>query len=118
MALLADVELTGHADECAEVLSYGQQKLLSIACCLAGHAELLLLDEPVAGVAPQMLERILGVIHALSHDGKTIIIIEHNMDVIMQTCGRIVFMAAGEKVAEGPPDAVRNDPRVVAAYLE
>ena len=66
----------------AEDLSYGQQKLLSIVCCLAADAKLLLLDEPVAGIAPQMIETILKVIQELPKLGKSVILIEHNLDAV------------------------------------
>jgi len=79
---------------------------------------LLLLDEPVAGIAPEMLEKILAIIRELPSKGKTIIIIEHNIDVIMRICNRVIFMDAGEKVSEGKPEEVRNDPRVIEAYID
>ena len=101
----------------AGALSYGQQKLLSLVCCLAPGAELLLLDEPMAGIAPEMIEHILAVIRDLPSQGKSVILIEHNLDAVMQVCDRVVFMDAGAKVSEGTPEEVRNDPRVIDAYL-
>lgn len=101
----------------AEDLSYGQQKLLTLVCCLAAKSELLLLDEPVAGIAPEMIDKILGIIKGLPSKGKSVIIIEHNMDAIMEVCDRVIFMDMGKKVSEGTPEEVRNDPRVIEAYV-
>lgn len=116
--LLADVGLLSSAKDPAESLSYGQQKLLSLACCLAADAELFLLDEPVAGIAPSMMERILAIIKRLPMEGKSVILIEHNLETVMQVCDRVIFMDAGAKVCEGTPDEVRNDPRVIEAYID
>lgn len=118
MSLLEHAGIDDKAADPAEALSYGQQKLLSIVCCLASGADLLLLDEPVAGIAPVMIEKILSIIQELPGQGKSVIIIEHNMDVIMQLCDRVIFMDAGRKVSEGKPEEVRNDPRVIEAYLD
>jgi ABC-type branched-subunit amino acid transport system ATPase component len=118
MALLEDTGLAQKAGDPAEDLSYGQQKLLSLVCCLAAKSEVLLLDEPVAGIAPEMIERILGIIRKVPAKGKSVILIEHNLDAVMQTCDRVVFMDAGAKVSVGAPEEVRNDPRVIEAYID
>ena len=118
MSLLADAALAEKADDPAEALSYGQQKLLSLVCCLATRAELLLLDEPVAGIAPAMIDKILTIIRALPTQGKTVVLIEHNLDAVMQVCDRVIFMDAGRKISEGTPEQVRNDPRVIEAYID
>ena len=118
VTLLGEAGLTGKADDPAEELSYGQQKLLNIVCCLAMESELLLLDEPVAGIAPEMTERILTTICGLPANGKTVILIEHNLDAVMQVCDHVIFMDAGVKISEGMPDEVKNDPRVIEAYIE
>ena len=118
LALLEEAGLAQKADDPAGKLSYGQQKLLSLVCCLAAKSEVLLLDEPVAGIAPEMTERILETIHELPAKGKSVILIEHNLDAVMQVCDRVIFMDAGAKVSEGTPDEVRNDPRVIEAYID
>jgi len=118
LALLAQSGLGDKAYDPADNLSYGQQKLLSLVCCLAAKADLLLLDEPVAGIAPEMIERILGIIRELPAKGKSVILIEHNIDAVMQVCDRVVFMDAGERICEGTPQEVRNNPKVIEAYLD
>ena len=117
-SLLEEVGLAQKADDPAEELSYGQQKLLSLVCCLAAKSEVLLLDEPVAGIAPEMTERILETIRGLPAKGKTVILIEHNLNAVMQVCDRVIFMDAGAKVSKGTPKEVRNDPRVIEAYID
>jgi ABC-type branched-subunit amino acid transport system ATPase component len=118
MALLEETGLAQKADDPAEGLSYGQQKLLSLVCCLAAKSHILLLDEPMAGIAPEMIGRVLGIIRELPSGGKSVILIEHNLDAVMQVCDRMVFMDAGAKVSEGTPEEVRNDPRVIKAYID
>jgi len=117
MELLEFTGIHAKSDDPAGTLSYGQQKLLNIACCLASGADLLLLDEPVAGIAPSMVEQILGIIRSLPEQGKSVILIEHNLDAVMQVCDRVIFMDAGRKVSEGTPEEVRNDPKVIEAYI-
>ena len=118
MALLEETGLAQKADDPAENLSYGQQKLVNLVCCLAANSEVLLLDEPVAGIAPQMIERILSIIQALPEEGKSVVLIEHNINAVMRVCDRVVFMDAGAKVCEGLPEQVRNNPRVIEAYID
>ena len=117
-SLLEEAGLAEKANDPAEDLSYGQQKLLSLVCCLAAKGDLLLLDEPVAGIAPEMIEKMLGIIRDLPSKGKSVILIEHNLDAVMQVCDRVVFMDAGAKVSEGTPEEVRNDPKVIEAYID
>jgi ABC-type branched-subunit amino acid transport system ATPase component len=100
-----------------EDLSYGQQKMVSLLCCLAAGAKVVLLDEPVAGVNPEIISIILNMIKKLPDQGVTVILIEHNMDAITQVCDRLVFMDQGKKIIEGDPKTVRNNPTVIEAYL-
>jgi ABC-type branched-subunit amino acid transport system ATPase component len=106
------------ADKKAGELSYGQQKLLNLACCLASQAKVLLLDEPIAGIAPQMIEKILELIESETNDGKGVFVIEHDLDIIVKACDRLIFMDVGKKACEGLPNEVRKDPRVLSAYIE
>jgi branched-chain amino acid transport system ATP-binding protein len=78
---------------------------------------LLLLDEPAAGVSPALLETLVDRIATLNRQGVTVLVIEHNLDVVMELCRPVLVMAGGTLLAAGDPDAVRADPRVVEAYL-
>ncbi|MGD8782285.1 MAG: ABC transporter ATP-binding protein [Ignavibacteria bacterium] len=118
LELLNYAGIKDKANDLAGNLSYGQQKLLSIVCCLASDSQLLLLDEPIAGINPEMRTKILSIIKELPPKGKSVILIEHDMDFIMEICDRVIFMDAGKKVSEGTPEEVRNDPQVIEAYLE
>jgi ABC-type branched-subunit amino acid transport system ATPase component len=115
--LLELVGLSEFVNEYANDLSFGQQRLLSIIQVLMLDPALVLLDEPAAGVNPTMQNRIVDLVHHLNRDGRTFVIIEHNMDLIMNNCQRIIVLNMGEKIAEGPPEAVRSDPTVLTAYF-
>jgi branched-chain amino acid transport system ATP-binding protein len=81
------------------------------------HPKLVVLDEPVAGVNPTMVRRIEAVIRKLNEEGVTLVIVEHNVEFIMSLCRRVIVLEQGRKIADGPPSLIRNDPRVLAAYL-
>ncbi len=117
MALLDFVTLARLAREPARVLSGGQRKLLELARVLIGAPSLLLLDEPAAGVNPTLLDLIIDRIDAIRSRGVTILLIEHNMDMVARLCSRVVVMAQGRLLAEGSPAQVVADPAVVEAYL-
>ena len=104
-------------DEYARNLSFGQQKLLDFGMVLMPDPELMLLDEPTAGVVAAMRERIMDHIRELNGRGQTFIVIEHNMDVVMNLCERVVVFDYGEKIAEGTPKEIQNNARVIDAYF-
>jgi branched-chain amino acid transport system ATP-binding protein len=115
--LIAFVNLTHLRAEYGGRLSYGQQKLLEFARALMTDPELILLDEPAAGVNRTLLQHLLDQIHRLQEQGKTIVIVEHDMHVIMNHCERIFVMDYGVKIAEGPPAEIQKDERVLDAYF-
>jgi ABC-type branched-subunit amino acid transport system ATPase component len=115
--LLDLVGLAAKADAAAGSLSYGQRKLLAFAAALMPDPELLLLDEPAAAVNPTMINQMKDHILALHREGRTVVLVEHNMDVVMDISQRVVVLDHGQKIAEGPPEAIRRDPRVIEAYF-
>lgn len=117
MEFLDFVGLTHKANELAEDLSYGQQKLLAIARLLAADADVLLLDEPVAGVSPRMVDTLLRVIRQLAKKGKTIVVIEHNMDIVAKVADWVYFMDEGRVVSFGSPSEVLSNPQVRDSYV-
>jgi branched-chain amino acid transport system ATP-binding protein len=115
--LLDFVTLSGLEAQPARVLSGGQRKLLELARILMADPQAILLDEPAAGVNPALLETIMDRVLDLNAQGKSILLIEHNMDMVSRLCSRVVAMALGKPLAEGTPSEVASNPDVIEAYL-
>lgn len=117
MRWLRFVGLEEKAEENAGELSYGQQKLLALACCLATGARILLLDEPVAGVHPDMIEKILGLLKELKAMGKLVVFIEHDIAAVRLVAEQVVVMDEGRIIAQGSPAQVLERPEIMEAYV-
>jgi ABC-type branched-subunit amino acid transport system ATPase component len=117
MDLLAFLGIEGHANVLADSLSYGQRKLLELAYVLVADPRVILLDEPAGGVNPTLINHIADRIRELNSQGKTFLIVEHNMEFVMGLCGNITVLESGAVAASGPPDIIRTDKRVLDAYL-
>ncbi len=116
-ALLERIGLAERAHERARNLSYGEQRRVEIARALASGPRLLLLDEPTAGMNPVEVEAVAALIRRVAADGRSVLLIEHNVRLVMDVCDRITVLNFGKVIAEGPPAAVASDPAVVTAYL-
>jgi len=117
MRLLDFVGLEEKADLMAGQLPYGQQRLLEIARALATEPELLLLDEPAAGLNLKETGELSRLIRRIQRQGVTIILVEHDMRLVMEIADRIIVLDRGQKIAEGTPEEIRNNQRVIVAYL-
>ena len=115
--LLRFVKLDRLADEYAGNLSFGQQKLVEFVRVLMTDPELILLDEPAAGVNPTLLNELLDAVRALRDRGKTVLLVEHDMKVVMGLCEHVFVLDHGEKLTEGPPASIQADERVIEAYF-
>lgn len=117
LATLNFVELHHLKDEYAGNISTGQKRLLEIARTMMADPEIVLLDEPGAGVNPTLMKKLIGYIQQLNEQGKTFLIVEHNMDLVMSICDPVIVMNAGSILTQGTPQEIKNDERVINAYL-
>ena len=115
--LLARFKLDAKREDFAGSLSGGQRKLLEMARALMVGPEMVMLDEPMAGVNPALTQSLLGHVKDLREDGMTVLFVEHDMDMVRDIADWVIVMAQGKVIAEGPPDSVMGDKRVIDAYL-
>ena len=115
--IMNDLNIGHMSNSYARELSGGQKKLLELARSIINEPEILLLDEPLAGVNPKLAEDILSLIKKLSDSGITIIMVEHNIEAVMKISERIVVLAEGSLIADGIPNEIRTDSNVIEAYL-
>jgi branched-chain amino acid transport system ATP-binding protein len=115
--LLRESGLEAFQNDLAKALPFGDQRKLEVARALATSPRLLLLDEPTAGMNAGEAEKFLNYLKGVKQRGVTLFLIEHNMSFIMELCERIIVINSGSKIAEGTPDAIQNDERVIEIYL-
>jgi branched-chain amino acid transport system ATP-binding protein len=115
--LLKRFDLSEKRDDLAATLSGGQRKLLEMARALMAEPKLVMLDEPMAGVNPALVQSLLGHIHGLRDEGRTVMFVEHDMDVVMSVSDRVVCMAEGRVIADGTSSEIVADQAVIDAYL-
>ena len=116
-AVLAEVGLAERADDVVRNLSYGEQKLLTVARVLATGAELLLLDEPASGLAAGALDRVMALLRALREGGKTLLVVEHNTRVVQKIADEVLFLHQGRLLAQGAPERIIADPKLAEIYF-
>jgi ABC-type branched-subunit amino acid transport system ATPase component len=116
-SLLSRFLLDKKVADFAGSLSGGQRKLLEMARALMAEPELVMLDEPMAGVNPALKQSLLGHVKSLRDEGRTVLFVEHDMDMVRDISDWVIVMAQGKIISEGPPDSVMQDPRVIDAYL-
>lgn len=116
-AMMEFLGLTELTDTVVADISYGEQKLVALGRVLAAEGDLILLDEPLAGLSESMVERTTRIVAELAAEGRTVLLIDHNVDAVMRTVDRIVVFDHGAKIADGDVAMVRRDERVQAAYL-
>lgn len=115
--ILQIVGLESKKSELAHNLSYGQRKLLEIARAIAMDVDVILFDEPYAGLFPEMVKKVSHIITRLKNEGKAIVLVEHNMEIIRELCDHVIVLDAGELLAEGTPQEVLSRRSVIEAYL-
>jgi len=115
--ILDFIGLAGKQDAVAGELSYGEQRLLEIAVGLAAKPNLILLDEPASGMNSEEAERIIDLIERLRSLGTTVLLVEHNMRVVMGISDEVIVLNHGQMIAQGPPQAISDNPEVITAYL-
>jgi branched-chain amino acid transport system ATP-binding protein len=117
LELLTFVGLDGQRDKTASELSHGYQRSLGIAVALGTEPRLLLLDEPLSALSPERVEVVLELIRTIRDKGVTVVVIEHNMGALFRICDRVVVLSVGEKIAEGVPEEIKENQKVIKAYL-
>ena len=117
MQILKKIDLAEKRDELAMNLSYGQRKLLEIGRVMAMDSNIILFDEPYAGLFKEMIKKVSEIIKELRTEGKTVILVEHNMEIIRDLCDTVIVLDAGELLAHGKPELVLKQRDVVEAYL-
>lgn len=115
--VLEQVGLWQYKEKPAIHLSYGQKKLLEVARVLCIDADIYFFDEPFAGLFPQMIKTVVGILQSLKKQGKTIILVEHNMEIMKELCEELIVLDSGKLLATGLPQKVLKDKKVIEAYL-
>jgi branched-chain amino acid transport system ATP-binding protein len=117
LQILETIGLQEFAGQNANELSYGQQKLVEIGRALASDPQVILLDEPMAGLSMTMINRMIELIFRLKEQQKTVIVVEHNIGVVMDISDKIIVLNFGQKIASGSPKEIQNNEQVIDAYL-